>query len=42
MNYMEAEGGIGLITVALLGAGALITGTGLGLGTAYVVSKVFK
>lgn len=43
MNYeevLEIEGGIGLLAAVGIGAGVLLVGTGLGLGTAYLVSKL--
>lgn len=39
-EMVEIDGGIGLITALLIGGGVLLGGTGLGLGTAYVVSKL--
>lgn len=39
-EMMEVEGGIGLLAAIGLGALCLVGGTGLGLGTAWVVSKI--
>lgn len=39
-EMMEIEGGIGLFSAIGIGALCLLGGTALGLGTAYVVSKI--
>ena len=39
-EMVEIDGGITLIAALLIGGGVLLGGTGLGLGTAYVVSKL--
>ncbi|MCR4803445.1 MAG: class IIb bacteriocin, lactobin A/cerein 7B family [Lachnospiraceae bacterium] len=40
LEMMQVEGGIGLLGAIGIGALCLLGGTGLGLGTAYVVSKL--
>jgi len=39
-ELIEVDGGIGLLAAVGIGAGVLLVGTGLGLGTAYLVSKL--
>ena len=39
-EVLEIEGGIGLLAAVGIGACVLLVGTGLGLGTAYLVSKL--
>lgn len=40
VEMMEVDGGIGLLGAILIGACCVVGGVGLGLGTAYVVSKI--
>lgn len=40
VELQEVEGGIGLLTALFIGACCAVGGTALGLGTAYVVSKL--
>lgn len=39
-ELLNVDGGIGLFTAIAIGTGCVLVGTALGLGTAYVVSKI--